>query len=119
MTRTGSASRPTLTLIGGTITAVDDTTDADLTHWAVAAEDGRKVDGSRVPPPVLKDILLRLRTRGRQAAQRVDTCRNLRPGAPFPSLAVYFVDLANLAETFVANLYIVRIHRYPEPRHGH
>ena len=38
-----------LALNGGTIrNAGDGTTDADLTHAAVAADPGRKVDGSRV-----------------------------------------------------------------------
>ena len=37
-----------LVLNGGTITNADGTIDADLVHEAVAAERGRKVDGSRV-----------------------------------------------------------------------
>ena len=52
---TGSASRPTHWLLnGGAITAVDGTTDADLTHDAVPADSGSKVDGSRVTPPVVR-----------------------------------------------------------------
>ena len=43
-------------LNGGTITAVDGTTDADLRHDAVAAERGRKVNGSVVTPPGVRDI---------------------------------------------------------------
>ena len=35
---------------GGTITAADGTTDADLTHEAVADARGAKVDGSLVTP---------------------------------------------------------------------
>ena len=45
-----------LSLNGGTITAVDGTTDADLTHGAVAAEGGRKVNGSLTTPPAVRDI---------------------------------------------------------------
>ena len=45
-----------LSLNGGTITAADGKTDADLTHGAVAAEGGRMVDGSDVTPPGLRDI---------------------------------------------------------------
>ena len=49
--RTGSASRPTrIVVIGGTITAADGTTDADLGHDAVAADPGRKVNGGRATP---------------------------------------------------------------------
>ena len=47
-----------LTLDGATITGPDGTTDADLTHAAVAAEDGHKVDGSMVSPPAVKSISL-------------------------------------------------------------
>ena len=46
-----------LLLNGGTITAADGTTDADLTHAAVAPEQGRKVDGiSAVTPPRVSHI---------------------------------------------------------------
>ena len=45
-----------LVLNGGTIRTADGTTDADLVHEAVAAERGRKVDGSRVTPPAVRDI---------------------------------------------------------------
>ena len=45
-----------LSLNGGTITAADGTTDADLTHGTVAAESGRKVSGSLATPPAVKDI---------------------------------------------------------------
>ena len=46
-----------LVLNGGTITAADGTTDADLTHAAVAAEGGSKVDGSSdVTPPRVRAI---------------------------------------------------------------
>ena len=46
-----------LLLNGGTIKAADDTTDADLTHEAVAAQRGSKVNGSLVaPPPRVRDI---------------------------------------------------------------
>ncbi len=41
---------------GGTIKTADGTTDADLTHGAVAAERNSKVDGSRVTPPGVRDI---------------------------------------------------------------
>ncbi len=37
-------------LNGGTITAADGTTDADVTHDAVAADPARKVNGSRATP---------------------------------------------------------------------
>ena len=47
-----------LTLDGATITGPDGTTDADLTHAAVAAEGGHKVDGSLVSPPAVKSISL-------------------------------------------------------------
>ena len=40
-----------LTLDGATIKGPDGTSDADLTHAAVAAERGHKVDGSLVSPP--------------------------------------------------------------------
>ena len=45
-------------LDGATITGPDGTTDADLTHEAVAAEDGHNVDGSMVSPPAVKSISL-------------------------------------------------------------
>ena len=45
-----------LALNGGTIKAADGTTDADLTHWALAAEGGRKVNGSLVSPPAVKRL---------------------------------------------------------------
>ena len=45
-----------LSLDGGTIKGPDGTTDADLTHAAVAAEGGSKVDGSLVSPPTVKII---------------------------------------------------------------
>ena len=46
-----------LVLNGGTITAADGLTDADLTHAAVAPERGRKVDGSSdVTPPRVRDF---------------------------------------------------------------
>ncbi len=45
-----------LTLNGGTITAGDGTTDADLTHGPVAAEGGRKVNGSVITPPVVRQV---------------------------------------------------------------
>ena len=45
-----------LALSGGTIKGPDGTTDADLTHVAVAADDGRKVDGSLVSPAAVKRI---------------------------------------------------------------
>ncbi len=45
-----------LTLDGAIITGPDGTTDADLTHAALAAEDGHKVDGSLVSPPAVKSI---------------------------------------------------------------
>ena len=45
-----------LVLNGGTITAADGTTDADLTHEAVAAERGRKVNGSLTTVPEVRDI---------------------------------------------------------------
>ena len=46
----------TLVLSGGTITAPDGTTPADLTHAAVAADGGSKVNGSLVAPPRVRDI---------------------------------------------------------------
>ena len=45
-----------LVLNGGSITAADATTDADLTHPAVSPERGSKVDGSLVTPPVVIDV---------------------------------------------------------------
>ncbi len=45
-----------LSLIGGSITAADGTTDADLTHPAVAAERGPKVDANLITPPVAIDV---------------------------------------------------------------
>ena len=45
-----------LALHGGTIKGPDGTTDADLTHVAVAADGGRKVNGSLVSPPAVKRI---------------------------------------------------------------
>ena len=45
-----------LALDGGTITAADDTTDADLTHGMVAAAPGHKVDGSLASPPVVNGV---------------------------------------------------------------
>ena len=47
-----------LILNGGTITAADGTTDADLTHRALAAKRRSKVDGSRVAPPGVRNIAL-------------------------------------------------------------
>ena len=47
-----------LVLNGGTITAADGTTDADLTHGAVAAKRRTKVNGSLVTPPRVKEIAL-------------------------------------------------------------
>ena len=46
-----------IVLNGGTITAADRTTDADLTHGAVGAEGGSKVHGSLITPPGVRDIL--------------------------------------------------------------
>ncbi len=45
-----------LVLNGGTITAVDGATAADLSHDALAGGRGRMVDGSRITPPRLSDI---------------------------------------------------------------
>ena len=45
-----------LVLNGGTITAVDGTTDADLRHDALAGGHGRKVDGSLITPPGVREI---------------------------------------------------------------
>ena len=45
-----------LVLNGGTITAVDGTTDADLRHDALAGGHGRMVDGSLITPPGVSDI---------------------------------------------------------------
>ena len=45
-----------LSLDGGAIRAADGTTDADLTHGAVAASSGNKVNGSLASPPVVKTI---------------------------------------------------------------
>ena len=54
-----SIAASSLRLNGGTITAADGTTDADLTHAAVAPERGRKVDGSRdVTPPQVRHIFV-------------------------------------------------------------
>ena len=52
-----SLSSDALFLNGGTIKAADGTTDADLTHEALAAQRGSKVNGSLLgPPPRVKDI---------------------------------------------------------------
>ena len=51
-----SIAANSLALAGGTIKGPDGTTDADLTHAAVAAEDDRKVDGSLVSPAAVKRI---------------------------------------------------------------
>ena len=54
-----------LALNGGTIrNAGDGTTDADLTHAAVAADPGRKVDGSLVTHPAVKRVTLYSPVRG-------------------------------------------------------
>ena len=53
-----------LALDGGTITAANDTTAADLTHWAVAAAPGHKVDGSLASPPVVNSIFFDSPARG-------------------------------------------------------
>ena len=54
-----------LALSGGTIKhAGDGTTDADLTHAAVADDPGRKVDGSLVTRPAVKGIFLYSPARG-------------------------------------------------------
>ena len=45
-----------LVLNGGTITAVDGTTTADLSHDALAGGGGRMVDGSQITPPGVSDI---------------------------------------------------------------
>ena len=47
-----------LALNGGTITAADGTTDADLTHGSVAAKGRSKVDGRLVAPPKVTYIAL-------------------------------------------------------------
>ena len=51
-----SVAANALALNGGTIKSADGTTDADLTHWAEAAEGGSKVDGSLVSPPAVKRL---------------------------------------------------------------
>ena len=51
-----SVAANALALNGGTIKAADGTTDADLTHWAEAAEGDRKVNASLVSPPAVKGI---------------------------------------------------------------
>ena len=53
-----------LILNGGTITAADGTTDADLAHEAVSAERGSKVDGSLVTRPAVKRIFFHSPARG-------------------------------------------------------
>ena len=45
-----------LLLNGGTIKHADDTTNADLTHEAVASDRDSKVNGSRVTPPGVRDV---------------------------------------------------------------
>ncbi len=45
-----------LSLDGGTIKGPDGTTDADLTHDAIAAESNSKVNGSRFSPPAVQRI---------------------------------------------------------------
>ena len=52
-----SIATNSLALNGGTIkAAADGTTDAVLTHDAVAADPDRKVDGSRVTPPAVESV---------------------------------------------------------------
>ena len=45
-----------LALDGGTITAADGVTGADLTHAAVATERGHRMNGSLISPPAVKRI---------------------------------------------------------------
>ena len=47
-----------LALNGGTITAADGVTDADLTHAALVTERGPKMNGSLISPPAVKRIYL-------------------------------------------------------------
>ena len=55
-----SIAADALSLNGGSIKAsADGTTDADLTHKAVATDAGRKVDGSRVTAPTVSRIAFR------------------------------------------------------------
>ena len=49
-----SIAANSLALAGGNIKGPDGTIDADLTHVAVAADGGRKVDGSLVSPPMVQ-----------------------------------------------------------------
>ena len=53
-----------LSLDGGTIRAADGTSQADLTHGAVAAGSGHKVNGSLASPPVVKSIYFSNPARG-------------------------------------------------------
>ena len=47
-----------LILISGAVTDPSGTVDADLTHGTVAADAGRKVDGSLISPPAVKRVYL-------------------------------------------------------------
>ena len=51
-----SVAANALSLDGGTIRVADGTTDADLTHGAVAAKSGQKVNGSWASPPAVTSI---------------------------------------------------------------
>ena len=62
-----------LSLNGGTIKAADGTTDADLTHGTVAAEGGRKMNGSVVTPPAVRDIYFSSSPAGGATYERGET----------------------------------------------
>ena len=53
-----------ISLGGGSITSRDGTTDAGLTHSAVAADSGRKVNGSQVSAPAVSGVSITSRPRG-------------------------------------------------------
>ena len=70
-----------LILDGGTITALDGTTDADVSHGAVAADPAREASGTLVSPPAVTGIYLSPPARG-------DTYERGRPSG-CPSNSIY------------------------------
>ena len=59
-----SIAADAISLSGGTITSSDGSTDAELTHAAVAADSGRKVNGSQVNAPAVSGVSITSRPRG-------------------------------------------------------
>ena len=53
-----------ISLEGGSITAVDDSSDADLAHATMAADSGHKVNGAQVAAPTVSAVSISSRPRG-------------------------------------------------------